>query len=92
MVCYVVASLALLYKALALFHVRYLGGAWLRLFISALFAWYMVELTMISHGMDTRYYRVIGTPMIVGLTAVAVVQAWKVWKQRRNQAGDGADD
>ena len=92
MVCYAIAPLALLYKALALIHQRHYGGAWLRLFMLALFIWYMVELTMIGHGIDTRRYRIIGTPMIVGVTAVAVAQAWSVWKYRRTNVEDNANE
>lgn len=83
MTCYVIAALALLYKALAMIHEGHYGGAWMRLFWAALFAWYLIELTMIGQGVDTRNYRIIGTPMIVGVTIVAVAQAWAVWKRRR---------
>lgn len=89
MACYVVAPLALLYKAQALLQEHHYGGAWLRLFLLALFAWYLAELTMIGQGIDTRNYRVIGTPMILGITTVAVAQAWSVWKARRNKVQDG---
>lgn len=92
MVCYVVAPLVLLYKAQALMREHHYGGAWLRLFLLVLFVWYLIELTMIGQGIDTREYRVIGTPMIVGLTAVAVAQAWSVWKTRRNNKTMGYDD
>ena len=85
MTCYVIAPLALLYKAQALMHEHHYGGAWLRLFLLMLFVWYMAELTMIGHGIDTRDYRIIGTPMILGITTVAVAQAWAVWKARRNK-------
>lgn len=82
MACYVIAPLALLYKAQALLHENHYGGAWLRLLLLALFGWYMVELTMIGQGIDTRDYRIIGTPMILGITVVAVAQAVAVWRQR----------
>ena len=85
--CYVVASIALLYKALSMMHEHRYGGAALRFFLTALFTWYMVEITMIGQGINTRDYRIIGTPMIVGITAVAVAQAIGVWKQRHNREG-----
>ncbi len=37
-----------------------------------LYVWYMVEITMASTGVNTREYRVIGTPMVV-LVASALV-------------------
>lgn len=83
MVCYVVAPIALLYKALALLHENHYGGAWLRLFLLLLFAWYMVELTLLGRGIDTRDYRIVGTPLVIGITVVAVAQAVEVWRQRR---------
>lgn len=83
--CYVVASLALLYKSLALIHDAHYGGALLRLFLMVLFIWYMAELTMVGQGIDTRNYRIFGTPAILGITTVALAQAWSVWKLRRSQ-------
>lgn len=82
MACYVVAPLALMYKAQSMLHDHHYGGAWLRLFLVALFAWYLVELTLIGQGVDTRDYRIIGTPMILGITTVALAQAVAVWRQR----------
>lgn len=86
--CYVVASLAMVYKALSMIHQRRYGGAFLRLFLTALFVWYMAEVTMIGQGVNTRDLRVIGTPMIMGITIVAVAQAIDVW---RHQHGLGKD-
>ncbi len=85
MACYVIAPLALLYKAQALLHEHHYGGAWLRLFMLTLFVWYLAELTMIGNGIDTREYRIIGTPMILGITVVAVAQAVGIWRERRNK-------
>ena len=83
MACYLIAPIALLYKAFSLLHEKHYGGAWLRLFMLLLFAWYMVELTLLGQGIDTRDYRIIGTPMIIGITVVAVAQAVGVWRERR---------
>lgn len=82
--CYVIASIALLYKSLAMLHERRNGGALLRLFLVLLFVWYIAEVTMIGQGINTRDYRIIGTPMIVGITTVAVAQAIGVWKVRHS--------
>lgn len=89
--CYVIASLALLYKALALIHDAHYGGALLRLFLMVLFVWYMAELTMVGRGIDTRNYRIFGTPAILGITTVAVAQAWEIWKLRRDKVGNDDD-
>lgn len=85
MICYVIAAPALLYKALALFHQHLYGGAVLRLFMAVLFVWYMVEITMIGQGIDTRDYRIIGTPMIIVIATVSLSQAINVWKTRHGK-------
>ncbi len=73
MVCYVVGAPALLYLALWLtrhrLYVAALGvGA-----LSALFVWYTVEITIAATGLNTREYRVIGTPMVLMITVSAVL-------------------
>lgn len=85
MICYVVAAPALLYKALSMMHEHRYGGAVLRLFLALLFVWYMVEITMIGHGVNTRDYRIIGTPMIIVIATVALTQAVNVWKSRHGK-------
>lgn len=85
MACYVVSSIALFYKALAMMREHRYGGAGLRWFLVALFTWYIIEITLISQGINTRDYRIIGTPMIVGITAVAVAQAIGVWKEQHGK-------
>lgn len=91
-VCYAIAPLALFYKSQDLYRRGYLCGAILRLFMVLLFVWYMAELTMLNSGIDTRDYRAIATPIVVGLTAVAVVQAMEVRKQHRHQSKNNADN
>ena len=48
--------------------------------ISLVFLWYMIEITMISSGINTREYRVIGTPTIMAITAAGVLIAVPVIK------------
>jgi hypothetical protein len=86
--CYVIASLAMMYKALSMIHQRRYGGAFLRLFLTALFVWYMAEVTMIGQGINTRDLRIIGTPMIMGITIVAVAQAIEVWRHQHKWTED----
>lgn len=45
--------------------------------LSALVLWYMVEIVLASTGVNTREYRVIGTPMIVVCTISVMVTAFK---------------
>lgn len=80
--CYVVSAIALMYKAQSMLHERHYGGAWLRFFLVALFTWYIVEITMVGRGIDTRDWRIIGTPMIIGITVVAVAQAVGLYRLR----------
>lgn len=68
MACYVVSAPALLHVALWLVHRRLYATAAGVAALSALFAWYMLEITLASTGINTREYRVIGTPMIVIIT------------------------
>lgn len=71
--CYVIVVPALLY--LTLHNGRRRAYAYAAFFGSQtlLFAWYVVEITIASTGVNTREYRVIGTPMIVIMTAAIVV-------------------
>lgn len=73
MICYVIAAPALLYLALWLAHYRMHVAAVGLGALSALFVWYMIEITLASSGVNTREYRVIGTPMIVIITIAAVM-------------------
>lgn len=71
--CYVVAAPSMLW--LALFAMRHRMYAQMCLYgaLAALFTWYMAEITIASTGINTREYRVIGTPMVV---AIAVSALW----------------
>ncbi len=73
MACYVVAAPSMLW--LALFAMRHRMYAQMCLYgaLAALFTWYMAEITIASTGINTREYRVIGTPMVV---AIAVSALW----------------
>lgn len=73
MTCYVISAPFLLYLALWLWHHRmYMASAGVGA-LSALFVWYMIEITLASTGVNTREYRVIGTPMIVIITVSSVM-------------------
>ena len=81
--CYVISVPALFYLAL---HNGRNGSAWYALFFGSqalLFAWYVVEITIAATGVNTREYRVIGTPMVV-LTTVAAMGI--VWHLRRTRS------
>lgn len=90
--CYAIAAPAFLYVGLS--HLRthdYAYGV-LSISLSALFCWYMVEITIASTGVNTREYRNIGTPMIIGITASAVWMAWRLFSAKRMTANDGDTD
>lgn len=46
--------------------------------ISVLLLWYMIDITMVSTGVNTREYRIIGTPMIMTVTTAGAILAGKV--------------
>lgn len=68
MSCYVIAAPTLLYLALFMARQRLYAQMCLYLSLSLLFVWYAVEITLASTGVNTREYRIIGTPMIVMAT------------------------
>lgn len=78
MLCYMIGAPAFLILALDGFRQNHPLHGIKDLGFSMLFLWYMVEITMISTGMNTREYRIIGTPMIVAVTMAAVVLAGRI--------------
>lgn len=83
-ICYVISAPTFLYVALG--HIRrhdYVHGL-MALFLSALFVWYMVEITLASSGINTREYRIIGTPMIIGITVCALWLAIDMFMVKRS--------
>ena len=79
LVCYTIAVPAFLFLAFDEFHNRKYWIAIVFLSLSLLFAWYMIEITTIGQGLNTREYRVIGTPMIGTITVAASVMAGRVF-------------
>lgn len=83
LVCYTVGAPAALYVMLYMVRLRsyawatFLGG------LALLWIWYMVEITIASTGINTREYRVIGTPLVLMSTVALLVMAWQVRKARR---------
>lgn len=83
LVCYTVGAPAALYVMFFLVRARsyawatFLGG------LGLLWIWYMVEITIASTGVNTRPYRVIGTPLVVVSTLALLVVAYQVRKARR---------
>ena len=47
------------------------------------FVWYVVEITIAATGINTREYRVIGTPMVLVMTAAVVAIAGGIWRAER---------
>ncbi len=78
MICYVAAAPTLLGIALWLIHRRLRVVACGVCALSMLALWYMVEIALASTGINTREYRVIGTPMIVVGTISAIVTAIQI--------------
>jgi len=74
-VCYVIGAPAFMILASDNFinHRRLHGFK--DLGISLVFFWYMIEISMISSGINTREYRVIGTPMIITITIAGALLA-----------------
>lgn len=73
MACYVVGSIAAGRLFLIAWHVRLIPAVLLFGGLTALFLWYMIEITIASTGVNTREYRVVGTPMV---TLVTVALVW----------------
>ena len=82
MVCYTASAPALLYLALAAGRQRQYARASFDAALSLLFVWYMVEISIASSGINTRQYRVIGTPMVVTIAISAVWMVADLWRQR----------
>jgi len=80
LVCYTVAAPLLLYIALRMARSRQLAYATFFVSISLLFMWYMVEVTLLSSGINTREYRIIATPLVVAATTASL---WMVLDLRR---------
>lgn len=78
MVCYVIGAPAFALLAFDGFRQHTYWYALRDLAVSLLFSWYMIELTMIGKGINTRDYRIIGTPMIIVVTLVGIVLASRV--------------
>lgn len=81
MACYVVAAPAALWFALFLARHRFYPwacffGSW-----AMLSAWYVVEIAIASTGINTREYRIIGTPLVLVGTVSLV---WMVLDLRRS--------
>ena len=66
--CYVLASPALLFLAIHTAQHKVFAVALFYGSISLLFAWYVIEITLASTGLNTREYRVIGTPFVLSAT------------------------
>lgn len=75
MICYVISAPTLLYLALVTGRRRMYAQTALCASWSILYIWYMVEITIAATGVNTREYRVIGTPMVVAATISAVWMA-----------------
>lgn len=83
MFCYVISAPALFYLALWLARQHHYAQMCFTMSISLLFVWYMVEITIASTGVNTREYRVIGTPMVVTATIAAVWMVLNAIRIRR---------
>lgn len=75
MTCYAIGAPVLLYLALSAWRNRLFPEALLYVSLSALFLWYIVEITIAGTGVNTREYRVVGTPLVMACTVAAVWMA-----------------
>ena len=83
MFCYVLMAPSLLY--LALYNAR-THNHWCALLygsMALLFTWYVIEISLASTGVNTREYRIIGTPMILAMTAAVLGLVLRVRSERR---------
>jgi hypothetical protein len=80
--CYTIAAPSLLYLALWMGRQRLYAQMCFYASLSLLFIWYMVEITIAATGINTREYRVIGTPMVVSATISAVWMAMNLVRAR----------
>ncbi len=81
--CYVVGSIAAGRLFLRKWHERMMPAVVLFGGLMLLFIWYMIEITIASTGVNTRPYRAIGTPIIVGITVALV---WWSFRDERPRA------
>ena len=88
LVCYTIGAPAGLYVVFHLVRARAYSWAVLLGGLALLWVWYMVEITIASTGVNTREYRVIGTPMVIVSTIALMVMAYQVRKLRRLPMSD----
>ena len=81
MACYVVAAPAALWLALLLARHRFYSWACFFGSSAMLSTWYVVEIAIASTGINTREYRIIGTPLVLVGTMSLV---WMVLDLRRH--------
>lgn len=72
LVCYTVAAPVLLYLSLAMARNRLYAQGCFYLAMSLLFAWFLLEVTLISADVNTREMRFMATPLVVLATGSAV--------------------
>ena len=82
MCCYTVGAPTLLYLALYAARQRLYAQMTFYTSLSLLFVWYMVEITIATTGINTREYRIIGTPMAIATTISA---AWMAINAARSR-------
>ena len=84
LLCYTVAAPMLFYMALRMARSRQPAYALFFASISLLFVWYMVEVTLLSRGINTREYRPLATPLVV---MAALSSLWMVLGNRFYRKG-----
>lgn len=72
LLCYTVAAPSALYVSLYMARCRQWPQAVFFGSLALSWFWYMAEITIASTGINTREYRIVGTPMVMA-TAVALV-------------------
>ena len=85
LVCYTIGAPAGLYVVFHLVRVRAYSWA---VFLGGLALLWVCEITIASSGVNTREYRVIGTPMVIASTVALMVMAYQVRKLRRLPMSD----
>lgn len=83
MVCYTILAPGTLYLAMWMARQHLYAQMCFYGSMALLFIWYMVEITIASTGVNTREYRVIGTPMVVTATISAVWMVINIARLRK---------
>lgn len=85
--CYVLSAPALLYLSLHNVRARLYSYAVFYGSLALLFSWYVLEISIASTGVNTREYRVFGSPMVFAMTTALMLIVAGLWRAERRRHG-----